>query len=64
MDFLQGRSKQKGESYFSTYVEPLGDARTKQKAIFTSPKTQKPSSPSLSQGRRLDALRGTTLVRC
>ena len=28
------------------------------------PKTQKPSSLSCVQGRRLDALRGTTLVRC
>jgi hypothetical protein len=46
MDFLQGLSERKGEAYIFWYVEPLSAARTKQKAIFTCLKTQKPSSLS------------------
>lgn len=33
----QGRSEQRGEAYFASYVEPLNDARTKQAAFFTIP---------------------------
>jgi hypothetical protein len=64
MDFLRGRSERNGEAYVSWYVEPLSAARTKQKTIFIDLKKQKPPSLSFVQGRRLDALRGTTLVRC
>jgi hypothetical protein len=45
MDFLQGRRERNGEAYIFWYVDPLSAARTKQKAIFTCLKTQKPSSP-------------------
>jgi hypothetical protein len=37
-DRRQGRNERRGEAYFSSYVEPLSDARTKQTVLFTSPK--------------------------
>jgi hypothetical protein len=33
----RGRSERKGETYFSVYVEPLSEARTKLAAIFQQP---------------------------
>ena len=61
MDFLQGRSKRDGEAYIVSYVESLSAARTKQKSIFTSLKTT--SLHPDAQGRRLQQLRGTTLIQ-